>query len=458
MIPLFVIGLNHESATLDLRERVNFAPESTVPALQQLLDETVVNEAAILSTCNRTELYLSADLSGISSSALRDEIIGWLAEFHQIDLKLLSDYCYVHDDVNAVSHMMKVACGLDSMVLGEPQILGQMKSSYAVAQEAAALGSELHSAFQKVFSVAKQVRTNTAIGRNPVSVAYAAVHLAQRIFSDLKQDAALLIGAGETIDLVARHLKEQGIASLIFANRTLERAQVLADEFSAQAILLSDIPEYLDKADIVISSTASQLPILGKGAVESALKQRKHKPIFMVDIAVPRDIEPEVSELDDVYLYTVDDLRDVIDENKQSREAAAKDAHLIVENSVSNYIKERRSRHSVAAIKSYRAGAEQLRDEALQKAMRDLGNGVPPEKVLQQMANNLTNKLLHTPTKRLKHVSENGPEELIALSQRLLGVSDVDIDVKIPDSVSEEAALTKINSLLSTEKLNKNKQ
>ncbi|MGH1440205.1 MAG: glutamyl-tRNA reductase [Cellvibrionaceae bacterium] len=456
-MPLLVIGLNHESATLELRERVTFAPESMVPTLQQLLSETAVSEAAILSTCNRTELYLSTDLSDISSPALEGAIVGWLAQFHQLDPQLLSDHCYIHNDVDAVSHMMRVACGLNSMVLGEPQILGQMKSSYAVAQEATALGSELHSAFQKVFSVAKQVRTDTAIGRNPVSVAYAAVHLAQRIFSDLKQDTALLIGAGETIDLVARHLKEQGIASLIFANRTLERAQVLADEFSAQAILLSDIPDYLDKADIVISSTASQLPILGKGAVESALKQRKHKPIFMVDIAVPRDIESEVSELDDVYLYTVDDLRDVIDENKQSREAAAKDAHLIVEQSVADYIKERRSRHSVAAIKSYRAGAEQLRDEALQKAMRDLNNGIPAEQVLQQMANNLTNKLLHTPTQQLKHVSENGPEELIALSQRLLGVPDV--NAQLPDSISEKVALTQANTntLLSADKLNKNK-
>lgn len=434
MIPLFVIGLNHESATVDIRERVTFAPEAMVPALQQLVNETSAQEAAILSTCNRTELYISAESANKASlnTGNNDQqpiitatgLLTWIAEFHNLEPGQLSDCCYIHEADAAVAHMMKVACGLDSMVLGEPQILGQMKSSYAVAQEAAVLGSELHSVFQKVFSVAKQVRTETAIGRNPVSVAYAAVHLAQRIFSDLKQDTALLIGAGETIDLVARHLHDQGIHSLIFANRTLERAQMLADEFSAQAILLSDIPEYLDKADIVISSTASQLPILGKGAVESALKQRKHKPIFMVDIAVPRDIEPEVADLDDVYLYTVDDLRDVIDENKQSRAAAAEEAHLIVEQSVSDYLKERRSRFSVEAIKSYRERAELLRDEALQRALRDLNNGVPADEVLKQMANNLTNKLLHTPTQQLKHVSEHGSEELIELSQRLLGFTD----------------------------------
>jgi len=457
MIPLFVIGLNHESATVDLRERVTFAPETMVPTLQQLVNDTAVNEVAILSTCNRTELYISSDGNNISdisgksgenteaissfdptdSPDISSDVLVWLAQYHDIDAKQLSECCYIHQNDAAITHMMRVACGLDSMVLGEPQILGQMKSSYAVAQEAEVLGSELHRIFQKVFSVAKQVRTETAIGRNPVSVAYAAVHLAQRIFSDLKQDTALLIGAGETIDLVARHLKEQGIASLIFANRTLERAQLLASEFSAQAILLSEIPDYLNKADIVISSTASQLPILGKGAVESALKQRRYKPMFMVDIAVPRDIEPEVAELDDVYLYTVDDLRGVIDENKQSRAAAAEEAYLIVEQSAADYSRERRSRDSVAAIKSYRARAQQLRDEALEKAMRDLNNGLPADKVLQQMANNLTNKLLHSPTQQLKKMSVDGPEELIELSQRLLGFSENDL----PKTISEEVAL-----------------
>ena len=447
MTPLFVIGLNHESAAVDIRERVSFAPEEMVSTLQSLVNETSASEAAILSTCNRMELYIGQDnqmsVGKIAQNAfthnsperlsvhggvnqdhpLVDELFAWLALFHGVEPQQLSACCYVHHGDAAVSHMMKVACGLDSMVLGEPQILGQMKSSYAVAQEASVLGSELHNVFQKVFSAAKQVRTQTAIGRNPVSVAYAAVQLAQRIFSDLKQDTALLIGAGETIDLVARHLKEQGIASLIFANRTLERAQSLADEFSAQAILLSDIPQFLDQADIVISSTASQLPILGKGAVESALKQRKHKPIFMVDIAVPRDIEPEVSELDDVYLYTVDDLRDVIDENKQSRALAAEKAELIVEQCVVDYARERRSRHSVQTIKSYRQQAEKLRDEVLQRALRDLENGVAAEQVLTQMANNLTNKLLHTPTQQLKQVSEEGSPELIELSQRILGVT-----------------------------------
>jgi len=362
MIPLLVIGINHESASIDVRERVNFAPELMVSSLQALLLQTHAQEAAILSTCNRTELYIVPDDDATSS--LDNDFIQWLSQHHKLDQGELAEACYIHQAEQALSHMMTVASGLDSMVLGEPQILGQMKSSFAVAQEAGVLGSELHTVFQRVFSSAKRVRTETAIGRNPVSVAFAAVDLAKRIFSDLKQDTALLIGAGETIDLVARHLKESGIANIIFANRTLERAQRLADEFDAHAILLSEIPDTLSQADIVISSTASQLPVLGKGAVESALKQRKHKPIFMVDIAVPRDIEPEVAMLDDVYLYTVDDLKEVIDENKQSR---------------------------------------------------------APDKVVQQMANSLTNKLLHTPTQTLKQAGEEGQYELLELSQQILG-------------------------------------
>lgn len=419
MIPLLVIGINHESASVDVRERVNFAPELMVSALQALLSQTTAQEAAILSTCNRTELYVLPEDESSHNSG--QHFIEWLGKHHQVTIAELNDACYIHKAEQALNHMMTVASGLDSMVLGEPQILGQMKSSFAVAQEAGALGSELHTVFQRVFSSAKRVRTETAIGRNPVSVAFAAVDLAKRIFSDLKQDTALLIGAGETIDLVARHLKESGIANIIFANRTLERAQRLADEFDAHAVLLSDIPEVLVKADIVISSTASQLPVLGKGAVESALKQRKHKPIFMVDIAVPRDIEPEVAELDDVYLYTVDDLKEVIDENKQSRAIAAEEAHMIVQDSVQAFLRETRARESIAVIKSYRHYAEELRDAALSKALKDLANGVSPDKVVQQMANSLTNKLLHTPTQQLKQAGEEGQYELLELSQKILG-------------------------------------
>lgn len=422
MIPLFVLGINHDSASVEVRERVAFAPESIEGALKSIVSDTQAVESAIMSTCNRTELYVALGDGEADAQGLVESLLSWLADHHQLDINILRPCYYHHVNESAVKHMMCVASGLNSMVLGEPQILGQMKSSYAVAQTAQTLSAELHRAFQKVFSVAKRVRTNTAIGENPVSVAYAAVSLAQQIFSDLAQGTALLIGAGETIDLVARHLRQQGIKHMIFANRTLERAQTLADEFSAQAVLLSDIPEQLVNADIVISSTASQLPILGKGAVESALKQRRHKPIFMVDIAVPRDIEVEVGELPDVYLYTVDDLRAVIDENKQSRENAANEAYAIIDESLAVYAQEYRARHSVSAIKTYRQHAETLRDEALEKALRDLSNGMSADEVIKQMANSLTNKLLHTPTSQLKKASTEGNQELLTLTKKLFAM------------------------------------
>lgn len=324
--------------------------------------------------------------------------------------------------------MMKVAGGLDSLILGEPQILGQMKSAFAVAQEAGTIGGELHGTFQQVFSIAKRVRTETAIGQNPVSVAYAAVTLAQQIFSNLKQDTALLIGAGETIELVARHLVEQGIKQIIVANRTFDRAQRLAREFSGEAILLADIPEHLHRADIVISSTASQLPLLGKGAVESALRQRKHKPMFMLDIAVPRDIEPQVDELEDVYLYTVDDLHSVIDQNKKSRIAAADKAEDIISEGVEQYRRHARTLNAVATVKAYRYKAENLRDIELQKVLRALETGGDAEQLLQQLARNLTNKLIHAPTTILKDASANGRVDMIQVAQELFDLSSDDIE------------------------------
>ena len=318
------LGINHKTASVAIRERVAFTPGQMVDALQQLCRQQPNREAAILSTCNRSELYLEQE------GADADAVLRWLADYHQLDMQELRAAAYVHEDEAAVRHMMRVACGLDSMVLGEPQILGQMKSAFAVAREAGTIGPLLGRLFQSTFSTAKTVRTDTAIGENPVSVAFAAVSLARQIFANLHRSQALLIGAGETITLVARHLHEQGVKRIVVANRTLERASLLAEQFGAHAILLSDIPQELVHSDIVISSTASQLPILGKGAVESALKQRRHKPIFMVDIAVPRDIEPEVGELDDVYLYSVDDLHEVIEENLKSRQGAAQAAEELV--------------------------------------------------------------------------------------------------------------------------------
>ena len=284
---ILAFGINHKSASVDLRGRIAFAPEIVVESLQSAQGVMGAAEIALLSTCNRTEIYVSGDISD-------EQLLRWLAESKNLNIEELQDCFYCHRDQQAIRHMISVASGLDSLVLGEPQIFGQIKSAYSVGREAGTVATELNQAFQQAFAAAKRVRSETAIGQNPVSVAYASVSLAEQIFADLNAAHALLIGAGETIELVARHLREKNIRQITVANRTLTRAQELAQDFSAEAILLSDIPDYLHQADIIISSTASQLPILGKGAVESALKKRMHKPLFMVDIAVPRDIEPRV--------------------------------------------------------------------------------------------------------------------------------------------------------------------
>ncbi len=412
------LGINHKTASVDVRERVAFTPDQLVEALQQLCRLTPSREAAILSTCNRSELYLEQD------QLQADDVLRWLADYHRLNIEDLRACAYVHSDNDAVRHMMRVASGLDSMVLGEPQILGQMKSAYAVAREAGTVGPLLGRLFQATFSTAKTVRTDTAIGENPVSVAFAAVSLAKQIFADLHRSQALLIGAGETISLVARHLHDQGIKRIVVANRTLERASQLAEQFGAHAVLLSDIPQELAYSDIVISSTASQLPILGKGAVERALKQRKHKPMFMVDIAVPRDIEPEVGELDDVYLYTVDDLHEVIEENLKSRQDAAQAAEALVASGAEDFMQRLRELAAVDVLKAYRQQAERLRDEELARAQRLLANGVDVEDVLAQLARGLTNKLLHAPSVKLKKISADGRFEALAVAQELFALDE----------------------------------
>ncbi|HSX91125.1 MAG TPA: glutamyl-tRNA reductase [Pseudomonas sp.] len=412
------LGINHKTASVDVRERVAFTPEQLVEALQQLCLRTSTREAAILSTCNRSELYLEQD------SLTADAVLAWLADYHGLNLDELRACAYIHEDDAAVRHMMRVASGLDSMVLGEPQILGQMKSAYAVAREAGTLGPLLGRLFQATFGTAKTVRTDTAIGENPVSVAFAAVSLAKQIFSNLHRSQALLIGAGETISLVARHLHDQGIKRIVVANRTLERASNLAEQFGAHAVLLSEIPDELINSDIVISSTASQLPILGKGAVERALKKRKHKPIFMVDIAVPRDIEPEVSELDDVYLYTVDDLHEVIAENIKSRQGAAQAAEELVAVGAEDFMARLRELAAVDVLRAYRQQAERLRDEELAKALRLLSNGSSGEEALAQLARGLTNKLLHAPSVQLKKFSADGRIDALGVAQELFALDE----------------------------------
>jgi len=414
---LLALGINHNSAPVAVREKVAFAPEVMIEALQHARVHAGITELVIVSTCNRTELIASSD----HEDALH-RLKHWLTEFHHLPSAALEGCCYWFYERDALRHLIRVASGLDSMVLGEPQIFGQVKSAFAVAQEAGAIGAELARVFQQTFTIAKRVRTDTAIGENPVSVAYAAVSLAQRIFSDLRKTSALLIGAGETVELLARHLREQGVTRLLIANRTLERAQDLAQRFAAEAVMLADIPNVLAQVDIVISSTASQLPILGKGAVERALKVRKRRPMLLVDIAVPRDIEPEVGDLADAYLYSVDDLRDIIESNKRAREDEARKADQLVDEGVEEFERSRRELDAIATLRAYRTQAEHIRDAELEKALKQLASGSQPEQVLNDLARLLTNKLIHTPSVQLKKASAEGRPDVLAWYQELFGL------------------------------------
>lgn len=433
---LLAFGINHTTAPVHIREQVAFAPDAAVTALLALKAQAGAAEAVILSTCNRTELYLYSQLNA-------GVLLDWLVEHSSVARAELEQCHYLYSGDQALRHMMKVAGGLDSLVMGEPQILGQMKLAFATSEELGIVGTNLRRAFRQVFAVAKHVRTHTGIGQNPVSVAYTAVTLAQRIFSDLKQDTALLIGAGETIELVAQHLIDQGIKHIIVANRTLERAQQLTEQCNGEAVLLADIPSCLSRADIVISSTASPLPLLGKGAVEAALKQRKHKPMFMLDIAVPRDIETQVGELDDVYLYTVDDLEVVIEKNKQSRADAAGEALAIIEQKITAFARELRAMDAVDTIKAYRTKADELRSQEFDKALKSLHSGTAPDKVMAQLARSLTNKLLHAPTTALREASANGEYETVRLAHRLFAITEDDIEQQAASSQSAAGALSK---------------
>ncbi|MEX1664930.1 glutamyl-tRNA reductase [Zhongshania arctica] len=420
---LLVIGINHNSAPISVRERVAFVPEQMEQALKDALDCTGVSELAILSTCNRTELYGIAE---DDSDAAATSMLDWLSAYHHIDRAELNACIYDHRRDGALRHMMEVAAGLDSMVLGEPQIFGQMKSAYALAVDAGTANGILHRIFAHVFSVAKRVRTDTGVGENPVSVAYAAVNLTQHVFSSLSSCTALLIGAGETIELVARHLHDKGIKRIIIANRTLERAREVAQKFGAEAVMLSDIPQSLVGADIVVASTASQLPILGKGAVEGALKKRKHRPMVMIDIAVPRDIEPQVAELADVYLYTVDDLREIVEENKRARQGEARKAGDIITLALAEWESQLRALDAVGTVRDFRAKAEQLRDTELDRALRNLARGDDAEQVLEQLARGLTNKLIHSPTTQIKEAGAKGRTDLIHWARELFQLKDSD--------------------------------
>ena len=415
---LLALGINHKTAPVSLRERVTFSPDTLDQALDSLLAQPMVQGGVVLSTCNRTELYLSVE----EQDNLQEALVRWLCDYHNLNEEDLRNSLYWHQDNDAVSHLMRVASGLDSLVLGEPQILGQVKKAFADSQKGHLNASALERMFQKSFSVAKRVRTETDIGASAVSVAFAACTLARQIFESLSTVTVLLVGAGETIELVARHLREHQVKKMIIANRTRERAQVLADEVGAEVISLSDIDARLQDAVIIISSTASPLPIIGKGMVERALKNRRNQPMLLVDIAVPRDVEPEVGKLSNAYLYSVDDLQSIISHNLAQRKAAAVEAETIVAQETSEFMAWLRAQGASETIREYRSQSEQIRDELTAKALAALQQGGDAQAIMQDLAWKLTNRLIHAPTKSLQQAARDGDSERLNILRDSLGL------------------------------------
>lgn len=391
---LTAVGLNHQTAPLSIREKLAFAAANLPEAVQNLAQSQAAEEAVILSTCNRTELYCVGET---------EAIIDWLAQYHNLSPNEIRPYLYTLDSNETIRHAFRVACGLDSMVLGEPQILGQIKDAVRIAQEQESINSHLNALFQKTFAVAKEVRTDTAVGENSVSMASASVKMAEQIFPDIADLNVLFIGAGEMIELVATYFAAKNPKLITVANRTLPRAQELCDKLNAHAepCLLSDLPNIMHHYDVIVSSTASQLPIVGKGMVERALKKRQHLPVFILDLAVPRDIEAEVGELEDAYLYTVDDMLEIVQSGKEARQKAAASAEAMVEEKVAEFIKWQKSRQSVPLIRALRDEGERVRRQALEQAMKQLAKGIAADEVLERLSVQLTNKLLHAPTRAL---------------------------------------------------------
>ena len=411
---LFAFGINHQTAPIAVREQLAFNVDAVEPALRDLVGQCAAKEATILSTCNRTEVYCNT----------REpvQIVNWLANYHELRLSEIEPHLYTLPNEQAVKHAFRVASGLDSMVLGEPQILGQMKQAVRCAEQAGTLGFLLHKLFQRTFSVAKDVRTQTEIGSNLVSMAAAAVRLAERIFPSIAEQDILFIGAGEMIELNAMHFAAQSPKRMTVANRTLERAQALAQRIGGHAITLSELPEQLAHHDIIITSTASPLPILGKGMIERALKTRKHRPLFIVDLAVPRDVEAEVAELSDVFLYTVDDLSEIVRDGLDARQDAVKEAEIIINSGVTDFIHWMESREVVPTIRALRDHVERQRSHEMQRALRMLTNGDSPEKVLESLSAALTNKFLHAPTSALNQARAEDRDGLLAMMHRIYDI------------------------------------
>lgn len=416
-MPLFSLGISHATAPVAIRERMSFGPEQIPQALREITALTGIEEVAILSTCNRTEIY-----TNLEDIAVGAQLTDWLARERNPGDPDVRQRFYSHTDHDAVRHLFRVACGLDSMILGEPQILGQIKDAYELARQQHTAHSLLHRLFQYSFTVAKQVRTDTRIGENPISVAYATTHLAKQIFSDFSKLTALLIGAGETIELVARHLREQGTGRMVIANRTLSRAHSIAQQFGGYAIGLQEIPAHLAEIDIVIASTGSPDIILDREMAEAAFKTRKRRPVLIVDIAVPRDIDAAVADLDDVYLFTIDDLQNAVDANLRSRQQAAREADVLIETHVQRFSEQLQSLNAVPTIRAVREHAGVLRDDTLEQARQMLRNGQPADDVMRFLADTLTNRLLHSPTAYLREAAHEGRDHIIKEARALFGI------------------------------------
>lgn len=418
---LLALGLNHQTAPVALREKLAIAPGTLPDALQDLAAQPGVAEVALLSTCNRTEIYCHVE------PGAERQPEHWLARFGQLRPDQLDAYLYRHRNDAAARHLFRVATGLDSMVLGEPQILGQVKEAWQAARGQGVLKTPLDRLFQQTFAVAKRARTDTRIGAHPVSVAFAAVRLAQRVFSALDQATVLLIGAGDTIELAARHLADHKVKRLLVANRTLEHAQALASRFGGIALPLDELERHLPDADIVLSATASREPVLRQPMVQHALRLRRHRPMFLLDLAVPRDMEPAIADLDDAFLYSVDDLEQVIDENRRSRREAAEQAEAIIALQVEHYMAWWRASGEQDTLRRLRQRSEITRDAVLARASEMLAQGKPPQQALDYLAHTLTNKLLHAPSATLRQAAEQGNRELLHAAARLFDTASDDL-------------------------------
>ena len=417
-MPLLTTGISHHTATLETREKIAIARTDYALRVKEIHDLEGVEEVVVVSTCNRTEIYSIGPKQG------SEQIRRWLQAKGGLSDAEMAQHCYVHEREQAVRHLFRVAGGLESLVLGESQIVGQLKESWQMAHEAGGLGKVLDRLFQRAFATGKLIRSKTRIGEHPVSVAYTTVMLAKQIFGDLASKTVILVGAGEMVELCGRHLHDKGLSSLIIANRSVDRAAELAAQFGAHAVSLTDLPDVLHKADILISSTASQEPILHAKAVKAALKQRRNQPMFLVDIAVPRDIHPNVGKLGNVYLYTIDDLQKVVDKNLSKRSEAAEAATGDVTESVEEFMRWLNSARAAVYLQKLHKHARMNSEELVKKALRRIKAGKDPEQVVTQLANQLTKRILHLPSTRLRQAAEEQDDELLRVANRLFEPED----------------------------------